>query len=125
MEEPSGARLVSGSRGWNRKSAPGGAGDRTVFDEVSAGLGALGEIVAAYHHAATEVAEHPHDADRLDRLSSLQQRLERENGWRLEQRVELVIAKLGLPAERPVGSLSGGWRRRTLLAKALVSDPDL
>jgi ABC transport system ATP-binding/permease protein len=97
----------------------------TVFDEVAAGLGALGDIVAAYHHAATELAEHPNDADRLEHLSSLQQRLEREDGWSLEQRVELVIAKLGLPADKPVGELSGGWRRRTLLAKALVSDPDL
>jgi ABC transport system ATP-binding/permease protein len=58
-------------------------------------------------------------------MSDLQHRLEREDGWSLEQRVELVIAKLGLPADRPVAALSGGWRRRTLLAKALVSDPDL
>jgi ATP-binding cassette subfamily F protein uup len=97
----------------------------TVFDEVSAGLGALGELVAAYHHAATALAEEPNDADRLERLSSLQQRLEREDGWSLEQRVELVIAKLGLPADKLIGALSGGWRRRTLLAKALVFDPDL
>jgi ATP-binding cassette subfamily F protein uup len=101
------------------------AADRSVFDEVAAGLGALGEIVAAYHHVATELEHHPHDVARLERLSSLQQRLEREDGWSLEQRVELVIAKLGLPADRPVSALSGGWRRRTLLAKALVSDPDL
>ena len=107
------------------QEVPGGAGDRTVFDEVAAGLGALGEIVAAYHHAATDLAENPHDADRLERLSSLQHELELQDGWSLEQRVELVIAKLDLPADRPVAELSGGWRRRTLLAKALVSDPDL
>ena len=99
--------------------------DRSVFDEVSAGLGALGELVAAYHHTAMELAEHPHDAARLERLSSLQQQLERQDGWRVEERVELVIAKLGLPADRLVGELSGGWRRRTLLARALVSEPDL
>ena len=107
------------------QEVPGGAADRTVFDEVSAGLGSLGEIVAAYHHAAIEVAEHPHDPDRLERMSDLQHALERDDGWSLEERVELVIAKLGLPADRPVGALSGGWRRRTLLAKALVSNPDL
>jgi ABC transport system ATP-binding/permease protein len=107
------------------QEVPGGAGDRTVFDEVSAGLGALGDIVAAYHHAATDLAENPHDAVRLDRLSSLQHELELQDGWSLEQRVELVIAKLDLPADRPVAELSGGWRRRTLLARALVSDPDL
>jgi ATP-binding cassette subfamily F protein uup len=104
---------------------PEGAGDRTVFDEVSAGLGAAGELVAAYHHAAMELAEHPADPARLDRLSSLQQALEQQDGWRVEERVELVIAKLGLPADRLVGELSGGWRRRTLLARALVSEPDL
>ena len=107
------------------QEVPGGASERTVFDEVAAGLGNVGEIVAAYHHAATELEQHPHDAALLDRLSELQQRLEREDGWSVEQRVELVIAKLGLPADRPVADLSGGWRRRTLLAKALVSDPDL
>ena len=97
----------------------------TVFDVVSSGLGALGDIVAAYHHAAVEVAEHPEDAERLERMAVLQHDLEQQDGWRLEERVELVIAKLALPADRPIGELSGGWRRRTLLAKALVSDPDL
>jgi ATP-binding cassette subfamily F protein uup len=106
------------------EGGPPGA-DRSVFDEVSAGLGALGEIVAAYHHAALDVSENPNDAARLERMSELQHELELQDGWRLEERVELVIAKLALPADRLVGELSGGWRRRTLLAKALVSDPDL
>jgi ABC transport system ATP-binding/permease protein len=102
-----------------------GGADRSVFDEVSRGLGAVGDLVAAYHHAALDLADHPHDAARLARVASLQQQLEQQDGWRLEERVELVIARLGLPADRPVRELSGGWRRRTLLAKALVSDPDL
>ena len=99
--------------------------DRSVFDEVSTGLGAVGQLVADYHHAAVDLSEHPHDDARLDRVARLQHELEQQDGWRLEERVELVIAKLGLPADRPVGQLSGGWRRRTLLARALVSDPDL
>jgi ATP-binding cassette subfamily F protein uup len=107
------------------QEVPAATQDRSVFDEVSAGLGAVGEIVAAYHHVAMELAEHPADAARLERLSALQQELEQQDGWRVEERVELVIAKLGLPADRLVGELSGGWRRRTLLAKALVSEPDL
>jgi ATP-binding cassette subfamily F protein uup len=112
-----------------RRPSPSGSGetdaDRSVFDEVSTGLGALGELVASYHHVAMELAEHPADAARLERLSTLQQQLEQQDGWRVEARVELVIAKLGLPADRLVDELSGGWRRRTLLAKALVSEPDL
>ncbi len=104
-------------------------GTRTVFDEVADGLGELGSVVAAYHHAATAVAEIPHDDDRhakaLDRLGTLQQQLEERDGWRLEQKVELVVSRLDLPADRPVGELSGGWRRRALLGKALVSEPDV
>ena len=59
------------------------------------------------------------------RLGELQHQLEERDGWRLEQRVETVVSRLSLPAERSLGELSGGWRRRTLLGKALVSEPDL
>ncbi|HEY6135987.1 MAG TPA: ATP-binding cassette domain-containing protein [Rubrivivax sp.] len=103
-----------------------GAADRTVFDEVAAGLGSLGTLVARYHHAAVEVAEAGADsAASLDRLGELQHELEERDGWRLEQRVETVVSRLSLPAEQSLGALSGGWRRRTLLGKALVSQPDL
>jgi ATP-binding cassette subfamily F protein uup len=48
-----------------------------------------------------------------------------EEGWREEQQIRFVISRLGLAADRRLRELSGGWRRRTLLAKALVSQPDL
>ena len=102
-------------------------GTRTVFEEVSAGLGELGELVAEYHRAAVDLADaegSDHDAA-MERLGSLQHQLEERDGWRLEQKAELVISRLALPADRPVGELSGGWRRRALLGKALVSEPDL
>jgi ABC transport system ATP-binding/permease protein len=51
--------------------------------------------------------------------------LEREEEWRRDRRIREVISRLSLPADRRVAELSGGWRRRTLLAKALVSKPDL
>jgi ATP-binding cassette subfamily F protein uup len=99
-----------------------GTGDRKVFDEVAGGLGELGDLVARYHRAAVEVAA---SGEGLERLGELQHELEERDGWRLEQRVEMVVSRLSLPADRPLGELSGGWRRRTLLGKALVSSPDL
>jgi ATP-binding cassette subfamily F protein uup len=102
-------------------------GNRTVFDEISDGLGELGELMSRYHHAAMLVAETTgveHDKA-LERLGELQHQLEERDGWQLEQKVELVISRLDLPADRPVGELSGGWRRRALLGKALVSEPDI
>jgi ABC transport system ATP-binding/permease protein len=97
---------------------------RTVFDVVADGLGTLGELVRDYHHAATRVVENPSD-QALAALGALQHQLDERDGWRTEQRVELVIERLGLPSEQSVDTLSGGWRRRVLLAQALVSEPDL
>ncbi|MBK5968028.1 MULTISPECIES: ATP-binding cassette domain-containing protein [Thiorhodovibrio] len=65
------------------------------------------------------------EAEALERLAAIQHRLEADGGWELEQRAERVITRLGLDAEARYGDLSGGWRRRVLLAQALVREPDL
>ena len=103
------------------------AGDRSVFDEVAEGLGELGALVADYHHAAMAVAAAStrQATDALTRLGDLQHQLEERDGWRLEQKVETVVSRLALPADRSMNELSGGWRRRALLGKALVREPDL
>ena len=96
----------------------------TVFDAVAEGLGDLRDVVQRYHHAAVHVAEDATPA-RLEALGALQQALEKHGGWSVEQRVETVIDRLKLPADALVRTLSGGWRRRVLLAQALVATPGL
>ena len=99
--------------------------DRPVFDVVADGLGDLSELVTAYHHAARRRSPTTRRRRALERLGRLQHELEERDGWRLEQRVELVLDRLGLPRRRAsVDTLSGGWRRRVLLARALVAQPD-
>jgi ATP-binding cassette subfamily F protein uup len=97
---------------------------RTVFEVVADGLGLQGELVKAYHHAARRVAE-SHDEAALDELGRLQHELEQHDGWRSEERVELIVNKLDLPADAIVDTLSGGWRRRVMLGRALVAQPGL
>jgi ATP-binding cassette subfamily F protein uup len=99
------------------------ATDRSVFDVVADGLGDLSTLVRDYHRAALGVAAGQDGA--LDRLGRLHHELEERDGWRLEQRVELVLSRLSLDADTIVATLSGGWRRRVLLAQALVAQPDL
>jgi ABC transport system ATP-binding/permease protein len=94
-----------------------------VFDAVAAGLGALGATLSAYHETAVRVGHG--EAGLLARLEALQHELEAGDGWRLEQRVETVLSRLQLPADTALGELSGGWRRRVALGRALVCEPDL
>ena len=98
--------------------------DRAVFDVVADGLGDLAALVTDYHHAAVQVADHSSEAA-LARLGRLQHELEERDGWRLEQRVELVLSRLQLMPDAVIDTLSGGWRRRVLLARALVGQPDV
>jgi ATP-binding cassette subfamily F protein uup len=98
--------------------------ERPVFDAVADGLGDLGRLAAEYHHAAVRVSEST-DPALLDRLGRLHQELEEKDGWRLEQRVETILSRLELPPDAIVDTLSGGWRRRVLLARALVAQPEL
>jgi len=92
----------------------------SIFDVVSMGLGELGADLARYHHLL-------HDGEAMDMvaLGEVQARLDAGGGWQIEQRVEQVLARLDLPADDDFASLSGGMKRRVLLAQALVAGPDV
>lgn len=97
------------------------ADERTVFDVVAEGLAGVGELLARYHH----LSQHIQGDDDLNELMRVQQDLEAKDGWRLQQLVESTLSRLNLPADKTLAELSGGWRRRVLLAQALVAEPDL
>ncbi|MCO8169523.1 ATP-binding cassette domain-containing protein [Pseudomonas sp. 21LCFQ02] len=97
------------------------ADDRTVFDVVAEGLDGVGSLLAEYHHLAQNCVTE----DDLNKLMHVQQELEARDGWRLQQVVDSTLSRLQLPADKTLAELSGGWRRRVLLAQALVCEPDL
>jgi ATP-binding cassette subfamily F protein uup len=89
----------------------------TVFDVVAQGLGDLGQLLARYHHAL-------HDGD-MDAMGEAQAQIEAQHGWDLDRRVQQVLDRLELPEDTDFDALSGGMKRRVLLAQALVRNPDI
>nr|WP_046656276.1 ATP-binding cassette domain-containing protein [Lysobacter capsici] len=96
---------------------PGATG--TVFDVVADGLGELGHWLAEYHHLTHA------DTYDADAVADVQTKIEAANGWGLDQRVTETLERLSLDGEGLFSGLSGGMKRRVLLARALVSSPDL
>ncbi len=95
--------------------------DQPVHDVVRSGLTEIDGLLATY--AAQSKLEL--DKHALKELEALHAKIDAHDGWHIEQRVEETITDLGLPAEKKMNELSGGWRRRVALARALVQKPDL
>ncbi|GGK08230.1 ATP-binding cassette domain-containing protein [Luteimonas terricola] len=100
------------------QEVPAGASG-SVFDVVAEGLGALGAALAAYHHLI-----HQDEVD-IDALSRAQAEIEAGGGWAIDQRVTEVLERLDLDGDADFSRLSGGMKRRVLLARALAGAPDL
>ena len=96
----------------------------SVFDVVASALGDKAVLVSRYHHAVQDISADPSE-ENMQKLSDAQHQLEAVDGWTLEQDVETVISKLSLDPDIDVSALSGGLKRRVLLAQALATKPDL
>lgn len=96
----------------------------SVFDVVALGLGEIGDAIRRYHHLTQALGNHP-DTKVLTELEECQHIIEAANAWDMETTIENLLTRLSLPSDDDIASLSGGLKRRVLLAKALASQPDI
>jgi ATP-binding cassette subfamily F protein uup len=97
----------------------------SVFDIVASGLGEIGEAVRRFHHLSHHMAEYADQAAAMKQMEECQHVIEAANAWDMEKTVENLLTRLSLPIEADIATLSGGLKRRVLLAKALASQPDV
>ena len=95
--------------------------DLGVREVVKSGLTGIQALLDDYRQRSQQEL----DTAGLRQLEDLHRQIDTHGGWQIEQRVDATISELRLPADKKMHELSGGWRRRVALAKALVQKPDL
>ncbi|KZZ16935.1 ABC transporter ATP-binding protein, partial [Oleiphilus sp. HI0080] len=95
------------------------ADDQKAFDVVAQGLPEVGQLLSEYHHLIDE------GTGDLAKLERLQGEIEARGGWSLDNQVMQILKRFNIRPDAQMSELSGGWRRRVMLAKALISEPDL
>jgi len=94
-----------------------------VADIVADGAGEASEVLRAYHEASEACVLG--DMEACDRMGSLQHKMDQLDGWALETKVNSILSKMGLDPDADLADLSGGRKRRVLLARALLTQPDV
>jgi ATP-binding cassette subfamily F protein uup len=91
--------------------------DKNLFDIVAEGLGEIGIILKQYQHLIND--------GKLAQAGEVQEKIDQLNGWQYFHKIQAILNRFTLNADTILSTLSGGWRRRVMLAQALIQEPDV
>lgn len=94
---------------------------KSAYQVVAEAFPETGALLEQFHELSMGDGSESH----LNQLMAVQEKLEALDGWRLDQRIRQILEQFQVDPDVTLGTLSGGWQRRVLLARALVTDPDL
>lgn len=131
MNVLTGAQMLDSGQRWVRdgltiakleQEVPDGH-DASLFETVARGLGDHGDLLQRYHDASAKL-DNATEAD-LTRFARLQDEIEAAGAWEGTQRIDAILHRLKLDADKLMSECSGGVRRRAMLAQAMVSEPNV
>lgn len=97
--------------------------NKSIYQVVSEGFAGLSSLLQQYHDLAENIQQQ--DQQSVKQLEKIQHQIDAMNGWAVDQKIQSILTRLNLPADKLIKQCSGGIKRKTLLAKALVDEPDL
>ncbi len=91
--------------------------DYSLFNIVARGLGETGKLLADYHDSL--------QLGNIEKSAQLQNEIESKDLWHYLHQIETILNRFKLEPKAKLSTLSGGWKRRVMLAKAIVQEPEL
>jgi len=99
--------------------------DINVFDMVAQGVDATGAALSEYFKLGLALENGDSSEATLNKYNDAYQKVDDLHAWNDNQQIDQIISKMDLDPTALFDSLSGGMKRRVLLAKAIVSQPDI
>ncbi|NLE29819.1 MAG: ABC-F family ATP-binding cassette domain-containing protein, partial [Phycisphaerae bacterium] len=100
--------------------------EHSVLEHIFYASSDIARTVRDYERVTHQLEENPDDLSLMNQLNKLSQQMDAMNAWEYQTRAQMILTKLGVvDFDVKMGTLSGGYRKRVALARALLDGSDL
>ncbi len=91
--------------------------EQSLFEVVARGLGTIGDLLANYYRST--------QSSNAEESGPYQSLIEQKDAWHYIHKIEAILNRFKLDHKAKFSTMSGGWKRRVMLARAIIQEPDL